>query len=125
MSIRFHFITRRIAGLLSLAGCVVSVAMLLVFPMQSAHQYANHFRTPQVRRSIERHTFIAHPDGDAAPAQRIANQAVFPALLVPLDAGNAVKPIANFELSSQVPISRLLLRLKLGSPRSGSQDPLL
>jgi hypothetical protein len=42
-----------------------------------------------------------------------------------IDTGDVVEPAANIEFASQVPLSRLLLRLKLGSSRSGGQDPLL
>lgn len=107
--------------MLCLAACVVGALMLLTFPIQSAHQYTNHFRTPQVRRTIERGVFIAHPD--TTPTKRIAQQAVFPALLVSLNAGDA-KPVTIIYFSP-VPISRLLMHLKLGFSRSGSEDPLL
>ena len=123
MSIRFHSTTLKAATLFNLAGCVVGVLMLLAFPIRQAHQFTNHFRTPEVRRSIERHTPIAHPE--AGIAERIAHQAVLPALLVHIDTGAVVEPAANIEFASQVPLSRLLLRLKLGSSRSGGQDPLL
>jgi hypothetical protein len=123
MSIRFHSTTLKATTLLKLAACVVSVLMLLVFPIRKAHQFTIHFRSPEVRRSIERHTPIAQPESE--PAERIAHHAVLPTLLVPIDTGDAVKPVADFERSPQVSLSRLLLRLKLGSSRSGSQDPLL
>jgi hypothetical protein len=122
MSIRSHFIQRKAASLLSLAACVVSILMLLAFPIRSAHQFSDHFRTPEVRRSIERHTPIAHPDSRSA--ERTPHQALLPALLIPTDDLDALKPAAHFDFA-EIPISRLLLRLKLGSSRSGSQDPLL
>ena len=96
--------------------------MLLAFPIRSAHQFSDHFRTPEVRRSIERHTPIAHPDSRSA--ERTPHQALLPALLIPTDDLGAIKPAAHFDLA-EIPISRLLLRLKLGSSRSSSQDPLL
>lgn len=123
MSMCLHSTARKVARLLNLAACVVSILMLLAFPIRSAHQFSDHFRTPEVRRSIERHTPIAHPDSGAS--ERIPHQTVLPALMVPLDYGEAIKPALTWELASQIPSSRLLLRLKLGSSRSGSQDPLL
>lgn len=123
MSTRVHSTTFEVAGLLNLACCVVSVLMLLAFPMRSAHKYTDHFRTPEVRRSIERNTFVAQPE--SGPTERIAHQAVLPALLVPIDSGDTIEPVAGFELPFETPLSRLLLRLKLGSARSDSQDPLL
>ena len=111
------------ATLFNLAACVVSVLMLLAFPIRQADQFTNHFRTPEVRRSIERHTPIAQPE--SGPAERIAHQAVMPSVVMPVETGNVVDPVAKVDLSFQVPLSRLLLRLKLGSSRSGGQDPLL
>jgi hypothetical protein len=123
MSTSFHSSALKAAGLLNLAACIVSVLMLLVFPMQRVHQYTNHFRAPEIRRSTLRHTPIAQRE--SGPAERIAHQAVLPALLVYVDTGDVVEPAANIEFASQVPLSRLLLRLKLGPSRSGGQDPLL
>jgi len=111
------------ASVLNFAACLVSVLMLLAFPMQSAFRLADHFRAPEVRRSIVRHTFIAqHQSG---PVDRIARQAVLPAFPAPIDTENVTEPISNIEISSQVPLSRLLLRVKLGPSRSGGRDPLL
>jgi hypothetical protein len=123
MSIRFHFATHRAAKLLNLAACIVSMLMLLAFPMQRVHQYTIHLRAPEIRRSIERHTFVAHPE--AGIAERIAYQAVMPAVLEPVAAGDAPKPVVHSDLLPQIPIPHLLARLKLGSSRSGGQDPLL
>jgi hypothetical protein len=123
MSTRLHSVRFKAASLLHAAACVVSVLMLLAFPMQRGHQYTSHLRTPEVRRSIERHTPIAHPE--AGTAERIAYQAVMPAVLEPVQTRDALKPVANFDLFPQIPISHLLARLKLGSSRSGGQDPLL
>ena len=123
MRIRIHFATLRAVGLLHLAACVASILMLLAFPIRPVHQFANHFRTPEVRRSMERHTPVAQPE--AGPAESIAHQAVLPALVAPVDTGDVITPIGEFELSSEIPLSRLLLRLKLGPSRAGDQDPLL
>jgi hypothetical protein len=118
----FHSTARKVARLLNLAACVTSILMLLAFPIHSAHQFSDHFRTPEVRRSIERHTPIAHPD--SGTSERIPHQALLPVLLMSPDYGEAIKPAPTWELASQIPSSRLLLRLKLGSSRSSSQDPL-
>jgi hypothetical protein len=123
MSTRFQFATRRAAKLLNLAACIVSMLMLLTFPLERVHQYTNHLRSPEIRRTIERHTFVAH--SEAGTAERIANQAVMPAILESVETWDAVKPVVDFKLSPQVPISHLLARLKLGTAHSGGQDPLL
>lgn len=111
------------ASLLNLAICMVGVLMLLAFPMRRVHLCTSHVRAPQVRRSIERHTFIAQHE--SGPSERISDQAVMPAILDSVATGEAVKPVIDFDFSAQVPIAHLLARLKLGSARSGSQDPLL
>ena len=98
--------------------------MLLAFPMERVHQYTSHFRTPETRLSIEQHNPIAHPDAGTAEPERIAHQAVLPALLVPIYPGDVVEPIAKVEFSSQISLSRRLLRIKFGSSRDG-RDPLL
>src|SRR5579863_7367114 len=103
MSTRLHSVRFKAASLLHLAACVVSMLMLLAFPMQRGHRYTSHFRTPEVRRSIERHTPIAH--SEAGTAERIAYQAVMPVVLEPLQTGDALKPVVNFALFPQIPIS--------------------
>jgi hypothetical protein len=123
MSARFHFATRPPAKLLNLAACVASMLMLLAFPTQRVHQYSIHLRAPEIRRTIERHTFVVHPE--AGTAERIAYQAVMPGVLEPVATGDALKPVVHSDIFRQVPISHLLARLKLGSSRSGGQDPLL
>lgn len=118
MVARFHSTTPETAGLLNTI-CVMRVLMVLVFSIRPVCQSAAHFLTPEVRRS----TSIAQPE--PAPTERIAHQALLPAPLGSVDAGDAIEAVANFELPSQVPLSRLVLRLKLGSSRSGGPDPLL
>jgi hypothetical protein len=102
---------------------MVSVLTLLTFPMQSAHQFTDHLRTPEVRRSIERHTPVAQPESQAT--ERIPHQALLPNLVIPVDDRKASTRVANIEFSSQLPFSWLLSRLKLGPSRSGGPDPLL
>jgi hypothetical protein len=124
MASPLHLRPDKASGVLGLLICAFAVLMLLTFPIRSAHQYANHLRSPEVRRSSERHTSIAY--SNFRPAEVITYPAVLPTLLAPVEAGNTFVPAANTELlPSAIPISRLLLRLKLGCSRSGSQDPLL
>jgi hypothetical protein len=40
----------------------IAVAMLLSFPANKAHRFEIHFRTPEIRRAIERITFLAQPE---------------------------------------------------------------
>jgi hypothetical protein len=123
MRLRLHFKSSRIRELLQMAAWAFGALVLLTFPMRSAHQYTNHFRTPEVRRSIERHIFVAHTNLD--PAERISQQSVLRTIVVPLDGQDAISPLDRSQFRSLIPISHLLSRLKLGSSRSDSQDPLL
>jgi hypothetical protein len=123
MSIHLHSKTREAARLLNLAACVVSVLMMLAFPIRSAHQFESHLRNPEVRRSIERNTAVANPE--SKPSERISYRAVQPALFVLVNTGDASLPFANAKPFSYAVFPRLISRLKLGSSRSGGQDPLL
>jgi hypothetical protein len=123
MTTRFHITVHKAARLFNLAACIVSVLTLLTFPMQSAHQFTNHFRTPEVRRSIERHTPVTQSESQVTEC--IPYQALLPNLIIPVDEGKVPIRVTNFEFASQVPLSRLLSRLKLGPSRSDGPDPLL
>jgi hypothetical protein len=122
MIAQFHRIASGMGSLLNAVACLVSVLMLLSFPIQSPHHFKDHFRLPEVRRSIELHTSIAQPEANSA--ESVAYQTMVPALLVPVDTGDANNPVVNFEIN-RVPLSHMLLRLKLGYSRSDGQDPLL
>jgi hypothetical protein len=123
MSNRFHSTMLNGTRLISSAVCAVTLLMMLTFPISQGHQLTSHFRVPDVCRSTERRTPIAPPEAETA--ERIAHQAALPALPIPIIINEVVEPTANIELPPQVPLSRLLLRLKIGSSRSSSQDPLL
>jgi hypothetical protein len=123
MTMRHHATASKAARLFNIVACMVSVLTLLTFPLQSAHQFTDHFRIPEVRRSIERHTPIAQPESETA--ERIPRQAMLLTRIVPMDAGKVITPISDVEPSSELPLSRLLSRLKLGAPSSSAPDPLL
>ena len=109
-------------AIFNLVACAFSVLMLLSLPIRSAHQYQDHFRSPQVRRTIERQTFLAHTN--LGPADRITHSAAQPMLFASVEDGEAFEPAGNREFSPPILIPRSLLRPKLGS-RSKNQDPLL
>src|SRR5579862_1509816 len=116
----FHFLMKGF----SLIACAVSIAMLVLFPAVTCHRYRTHFRPPEVRRSLERHTCVA-PGGHNAE-----EPAVRPALLPTFFAPDLVAPTAtncdrNVESSHEVPLRHLFNRLKLGPSGSSGQDPLL
>ena len=113
---------RGFVAILRAAACVIAVAMLLEFPAYKSHQFKNHFRSPEVRRSIERHTFFAQPE--VTGAEQTAHPDVAPPVLVPVATPDFSKPLANFAIASEPPVTRYLLRLKLGPSRSSESDPL-
>ncbi len=123
MNLPPHVGMREPRSSIDLATALLGLLMLLAFPMRPVHQFTDHFRASEIRRSVERHTFLAQPEAD--PAERVARGAILPALTVPVATFSAVKPLAVFEFTSQVPLTRLLLRLKLGPSRASAQDPLV
>lgn len=123
MNVPLHVSPRKAAELMGLTASLISVLMLLAFPVQRTHRFTDHFRTSEVRRSIERHTFVAQPEAD--PAERVAHCAVLPAFPVPVPTDGKVRPLAGFEYAPRVSLTRFLLRLKLGPSRASAQDPLL
>jgi hypothetical protein len=108
---------------LRLAACVVGIAMLLCFPAVKAHRFGPHFRTPEVRRAMERHTFVAHSD-DSVPA-RVAQLDLLPTFFIPADISSRIVPREYLESISELPLSRMLNRRKLNPSGSGGQVPLL
>jgi hypothetical protein len=102
---------------------LLSLLVLLVFPLQKTHHFTARLRTPQTLSQVERHIFVAQPK--AGPAQGIANCAALFTLLTAVIIVAGIKPFAGFEWAARVPLRYFLLRLKLGSSRSSSTDPLL
>ena len=123
MTTNCYTVTLRAAKVFHLAACIVSVLTFLTLPLQPAHRFTDHLRTPEVRRSIERHTPIAQPESETA--QRIPRQAMLPTGVIFVDAAEVITFISDLELSSQPPLLRLLSRLKLGTRSSSTPDPLL
>jgi hypothetical protein len=104
------------------ATCVVAVAMLLCFPAKAGHRFVNHFRAPQVRQSIGRHTFFAQPE--ITGSEVVANRDVVPTVLIPATTTDFSKPLEAVTIVSETPRARFLLRLKLGPSSSSESDPL-
>ena len=123
MTINYGATAFSAAKLFNLVACMVSVLTFLTLPLQSAHRFTDHLRTPEVRRSIERHTPIAQPESETA--ERIPRQAMLPTGVTPVDAAEVITPVSNIELSSEPLLSRLLSRLKLGTRSPSTPDPLL
>jgi len=105
-----------VAGLLSLL-------LLLIFPLLRARHFTTRLRTPQTVSQIERHIFVAQPK--AVHAQGLANYAAIFTMFAAVVTTSQIKPLPGFQLAARVPLARLLLRLKLGPSRASSPDPLV
>jgi len=98
--------------------------MLLTFPMIQPHSFTDHFRTPQVRRLILRHTQVAEVEnGTVKSVVRIGIELNALPLLV--DFKTKFATISNVELALQASPTRLFLRLKLGASPAGGEDPFI
>ena len=112
------------AGIIRAIACIVSVAMLLTFPTIKPHAFTDHFRTPEVRRSILRHTQVAEVEnGTVKSVVRLGIRPHTLPLLV--DFETKFPTISNVELALQALPTRLFLRLKLGASPAGGEDPFI
>ena len=105
--------------------CFIAVVMLLSFPANKVHRFAFHFRTPEIRRAIERNTFLAQPEITGAEhAEHMVHAKVAPSVLVVLVTPVFSKPLANARIASEPLPIRFLLRFKPKFTGSGGSDPL-
>lgn len=106
------------------AAWVAAIAVVLTFSVVPVHQFSPHFRSPDLGRWTEGHTNAAQPETSAAGriAPTIALERTIPAL-VQID--SASSSLVDIELASEVPLARLLKRLKLGPSRTANSDPLI
>jgi hypothetical protein len=105
-------------------ACIASVAMLLTFPTIKAHSFTDHYRTPEVRRSIVRYTQVAEVEnGTVKTVERLGIQPSAVPLL--FDCKTKFPNISDVELTLQALPTRLFLRLKLGASPAGGEDPLI
>jgi hypothetical protein len=101
---------------------LLSLLLLLIFPLQRIHHFGTRLRTPQTVSQIERHIFVAQPKVVHA---QVANYAAMLTPFAAIVSTSQIKPLPGFDLADRVPLPRLLLRLKLGSSRASSPDPLV
>jgi len=111
------------AEFLRISACVVSVVMLRLFPAAKPHSFGPHFRMPEVRRAMERHTSIATTDNNAQ--ERVAQSSRLPSCFGPAEPKLKVIPRDHLDSAFEIPLTRLLNRLKLNPSGSSGQDPLL
>lgn len=114
---------RAIADSLRAVACILSVAMLLSFPVARVHSFGPHFGTTEIRQNIVRHTFVAGPE--TGGAERMTHIDALAAIPTPAIVENVAKCLFPLAIVSDVPTFRILRHFKLGPSRSGSPDPLL
>lgn len=114
----------RVRVALKAAAAILAIATLLAFPIRKPHQFANHFRPTELCRTMERLVTVAQPR-PAEPGE-IADQfsrvgsaahALVEVSFTPL--------VAPAPVTDAVPLTRMLMRLKLGRTSSDPRDPLL
>jgi hypothetical protein len=108
---------------LNVAACIISIVMLLSFPASKVHCFGAHFRSPEVRRAVERQTSVAH--GESNLHESIARSGLLPTFFTPRETNSKIIPVDNFESAAEVTLLSLLNRRKLNPCGSGAQDPLL
>jgi hypothetical protein len=114
---------RVLAPSLRAAACMLSVAMLLSFPMTRAHNFGQHFGTTEIRQNIVRHTFVAGPEaGGVEKIAHIDSQPAIPTPVTIVHLGTRSFPLA---IVSNVPTFRILQHFKIGHSSSDAPDPLL
>ena len=101
---------------------LVAVAMLISFPVNKAHRFEAHFRTPEIRRAIARSTFLAQPE--VTGAEHIVHAKVAPSVPVVLVTPVLSNPPEEVPIVCEVLPTRFLLRIKPASGPSGGSDPL-
>jgi hypothetical protein len=115
--------SRLIASSLRVAACVISVAMLLSFPLTRPHSFGQHFGTTQIRHNIVRHTFVAGPE--AGGVEKIAYIEALTAIPTAVIVENVLVRLSPHRIVPELPTFRILQHFKLGPSRSDASDPLI
>jgi hypothetical protein len=105
-----------------LALLFLGTLMLLILPLQRAHCSLSHFRTAEVRRYVMRHTLLERTAQGTTVEEAREPVDTFRRLL---DDGYESAPAFKPAVAPAIPVRQFMTRLKLGSSRAGSQDPLL
>ena len=102
----------------------LGLIVLLAFPLVRGHDFNAHFRFNEARRSTIRHTSIETTRSET-PVDQISEIHGPPNPVIPVELKLNTVPQPDVTWVSPVPISRLVLRLKLGASGTGRADPLL
>lgn len=119
----FHNVFRRSVNVIHLAASLSVALMLLTLPVPRVYQPADHFRSPEIRRSIERSVSLERTTNDTS--ESISASYLEPTGFFRANDEARLTPSTEYTFVPQIRLSRLLLRRNAGSSRSGIPDPLL
>jgi hypothetical protein len=111
------------AAFIRIAACIISVMMLLLFPAARFHSFQAHFRTPEVRRTTQRHTSVAYSHDDTCERAIVIRP--LPISFVDSEPGQRITARNTVEKPFEAPRLRILSRLKFNPSGSSGPDPLL
>ncbi len=114
------FLAHRTAAFARVAACLLAVMMLLSLPMTRSHTFSTHFRSPEVRRSVARHTAVSPIHAEAK--LQLAASEIEP---VPAIQAQPQTPLRNREEVARASIIETLHRMKLGPPGEADSEPHL
>jgi len=114
---------RSITTSIRVAACILSVAMLLSFPLTRAHSFGQHFGTTEIRHNIVRHTFVAEPE--TSGVEEISHVDALPVIPATVIVENLAVRLSPDTVASELPTFRIVHHFKLGPSRSGASDPLI
>jgi hypothetical protein len=123
MTLFRHSFFRGLASFVRLAACLLSLMSLLTFPAPKPHQFLDHFRTPEIFREVEGHSFLDRSKSNVS--EEIATSYREPGKIPVLDSSERTNSVSEDDSNTIVPLARLLSRLKLGPSSPAPTDPLL
>ena len=114
--------THTVSAIFRATAITLALLMLVSLPAVRSHNFATHLRTPTTRRSTLRHTSVAQPEMSAG--EQVQSHPS-PLALIPVEAAaTVIRPVLGLDSRTNIPLARMLRRLKLGFSRARSPDPL-
>jgi hypothetical protein len=109
---------RRCLAAMHLAGCVVSLLVMLALPTLRFHHFRTAFGNQEIEREAARQSFVA--PCDSTPLTQIAQTLQRVRFSGALTLNDDQRPTHASRVAIVVPIAQILVRLKLPPP---SRDP--
>lgn len=105
---------------------IVALVMLVTFPAGRTHQFTNHFRTTELRGTMERLVAVAEPPSSSAGELADHATQLAASMRMRMLAEPSRRPFSRFNLEYRpTSLVRILMRLKLGHAFSRLGDPLI